>query len=285
MQIKPVFFLLFLVLTAGCGAQVKPVEAPSAETAQKVQSILDSIRCLQSPNDQLVGAALALLGTPYVAQTLEGNAEESLVVNVDELDCMTLVENCLALSRAAQGKADYDAFARQLERIRYRAGRLDGYTSRLHYTTDWIYDNVEMGIVEDVTKELGGKRFEVQVGFMSAHPDRYPALKNHPEDVKVMAGIEQAINSRTSYYYIPKEKINEKKELIRSGDIIGFATRIPGLDISHLGIAYWQSGRLSFIHASTKAMKVIINPEPVSDYCRGISTCTGIVVIRAISSH
>jgi hypothetical protein len=277
--------MLFIVLLMlACGAQAPSKEAPAVEEAmRKVSGILASIRGMDAPGERMVGAALALLGTPYVAQTLEGGAEESLVVNLDALDCMTLVENCLALSRAArQGAADEAAFVRQLQAIRYRAGVIDGYPSRLHYTTDWIFDNAAMGIVEDVTQALGGEPFRVQVGFMSAHPERYPALKAHPDDVKIMAGIEQAIYARDSYSYIPKEKIGERQGRIQNGDIVGFATRLPGLDISHLGIAYWQKGELRFIHASTQAMKVVVHPASIGDYCNRISTCTGIVVLRAL---
>jgi cell wall-associated NlpC family hydrolase len=282
-----VFFLLFVPAFA-CSAQPQPKAAPGTqEDVRKVQTILDSIRSTASPNEQIVGAALALLGTPYVAQTLEGAAEEALVVNLGELDCMTFVENCLALSRAAQQPSPgYAAFVHQLQTIRYRAGIVDGYPSRLHYTTDWISDNTAMGIVEDLTQSLGGERFRVRVGFMSSHPDRYPALKNNPANTKAMAAVEQTINARNTYYYLPKEKINDHQSSILSGDIVGFTTRIAGLDLSHLGIAYWKEGELRFIHASTTAMQVIINPTSISDYCQSISTCTGIVVLRAIAlSH
>ncbi|MDR0865578.1 MAG: DUF1460 domain-containing protein [Candidatus Symbiothrix sp.] len=244
----------------------------------------DTVQSNYSPDELMLKAAFFLLKTPYVAQTLEGNAEEELVVNLHELDCMTFVENCLALSRAAQYPfPDSDYFVRQLKYIRYRSGIIHGYTSRLHYTTDWIADNVGKGTIEDITYALGGKRFQPHLGFMSSHPDLYPGLSENSQDVEVMISIERAINQRNTYYYIPQNEINDKQALIKSGDIICFTTNLPGLDISHLGIACWNKGQLSFIHASSKYKKVIINPESLADYCGTIKGNTGIMVLRPLS--
>ncbi|GHV57457.1 xylanase [Bacteroidia bacterium] len=271
---------LALILLLVC-AQAQQKEIHLTEDTRIVRHYFDSVKGIASPNELIVKAALSLLNTPYVAQTLEGNKKEELVINLMELDCMTLVENCLALSRAAQyPNPDYEDFVRQLQFIRYRVGIMNGYTSRLHYTTDWITDNSGKGIIEDITGALGGKPFQPHVDFMSSHPERYPALKENPQDVEVMRNIEQTINQRDTYYYIPKNEIRNKQSLIQSGDIIGFTTSIPGLDISHVAIAYWNNGQLSFIHASTKQMKVIIHPESLIDYCNGIQTNTGIVVLR-----
>jgi hypothetical protein len=202
---------------------------------------------------------------------------------LQELDCLTFVEYCLALSRSAQyDSPDYEYFTRELRKIRYRNGVIQGYTSRLHYTSDWIFDNNGKGILEDISYALGGKRFKTDVYYMSTHPDAYPALKRNPQDVDKMAEIEKQINQRNSYYYIPRDAINEKASQIKSGDIICFVTSMAGLDISHLGIAYWNKGQLTFIHASSKAKKVIVNPESISDYCLRIASNTGIIVLRAL---
>ncbi|MDR2806352.1 MAG: DUF1460 domain-containing protein [Dysgonamonadaceae bacterium] len=273
--------ILWLAILSAINIHAQQIDKQKAENTQILRKYINSVKGLTSPNELIVKAALSLLNTPYVAQTLEGNREEALVINLQELDCMTLVDNCLALSRTAQSpQPDYDNFVRQLKSIRYRGGILNGYTSRLHYTTDWITDNAGRGIIEDITYALGGKRFRTNLYFMSSHPERYPALKDNPQDVAVMQGIEQTVNQRTTYHYLPKNEIRNKQSLIKSGDIIGFVTSLPGLDISHVAIAYWDKGQLTFIHASTKQMKVIINPESLMDYCIGIPSNTGIVVLR-----
>jgi cell wall-associated NlpC family hydrolase len=284
---KTIQLIILFILLSATGLSAQAIDTNLAKEEQVVRSYFNSVRPVAgdsvhfSSNELMVKTAFFLLNTPYVAGTLEGNREEELVINLQGLDCMTFVENCLALSRAAQlPYPDYEQFVRQLKEIRYREGVVNGYTSRLHYTTDWITDNVGKGTIEDITYALGGKKFQPHVGFMSAHPDRYPALQENPQDVEVMASIENTINQRTTYYYIPRNEIREKQSLIKNGDIICFTTSLSGLDISHLGIAYWDKGQLSFIHASTKYKKVIVNPESLADYCGMIKTNTGIMVLR-----
>jgi hypothetical protein len=284
LKISRLILLFFLLsLSSHCGRGQEKESIDEAIVLKYFNSFPAEGKENLSPNERIVKAALFFLDTPYVAATLEGNDEEKLVVNLRELDCMTFVENCLALSRATQYPvSDYDYFVRELRKIRYRGGIIRGYTSRLHYTTDWMYDNAEKGELEDITYALGGKKFRVNVNYMSSHPEAYPALKENPEETEAIAQIENVINRRNSYYYIPCNEIREKESLIKSGDIIGFTTKLPGLDISHLGIAYRNKGQLTFIHASSGAKKVIINPESISDYCLINKNNTGIVVLRQL---
>jgi len=232
----------------------------------------------------IIAAAKYFLGTPYVGYTLEVGSNEDLVVNLRELDCMTFVETCLALARTLQTcpKPSFEAFEKELTRIRYRGGIIDGYTSRLHYSTDWIYDNGKKGVIRDVSGEIGGKEFIPAVGFMSQNPDKYKRLKNDAKATAKMAEYEKSINARKTYHYIPKDEVDARKSLIKSGDIIGFTTSIKGLDISHLAIACWDVDMLTFIHASSTAKKVIINPVSLADYCKAVKTNTGIMVVRAL---
>jgi len=176
-----------------------------------------------------------------------------------------------------------DSFEHELRLIRYRGGALNDYTSRLHYTTDWIFDNVKKSTVEDITYALGGQKFKPNVSFMSGNYMKYKHLKDDPETVKEIGAIESEINKRGSYYFLPKQSIEAHQSLIRSGDIICFTTSVPGLDISHLGIAYRNKGQLTFIHASSTAKKVIINPESLVDYCNKINSNTGIIVLHPLS--
>ena len=250
-----------------------------------VEQYFNSLRWSEekTPNELIVQAALSFLDTPYIANTLEVNEEEQLIVNLSELDCMTFVENCIALSRAVQHPApDYEHFVRELKKIRYRDGIINGYTSRLHYTTDWINNNIEKNTIEDITYALGGKKFKPNVSYMSTNPNLYPALRKNRQDVETMVEIEKRINQRSNYFFIPRSEISKKATLIKSGDIICFTTQLPGLDISHIGIAYWNKKQLSFIHASTKAKKVIINPESIADYCQLNKNNTGIIILKTL---
>ena len=270
------FLISIAFVCTGAFAQTNPDRTIVEKYLQSAtKSAIDS---------EMVQAALFFLGTPYVTGTLEHSANEELVVDLRELDCMTLVENCLALSRTLQLLSpDYEAFEQQLRQIRYRNGAINGYVSRLHYTTDWIFDNSGKGIVEDVTYALGGRKYKVNVNYMSENYQKYPRLAADSEAVRQIVLVEQAINARNNYYYIPKEEIAQRQSQIKNGDIICFTTAISGLDISHFSIAYWDKNQLTFIHASSKAKKVIINSESLIDYCNSIKTCTGIMVLRPMN--
>ena len=219
------------------------------------------------------------LGVPYVGKTLEYEPER-LIVNLREMDCMTFVENVLALAEAsASGTPSWQTYLEKLQQIRYRDGKIEDYTSRLHYTSDWIYENEKKGLIADISKEIGGVPLAMDVSFVSTHPESYMQLQSHPEYIAVMAKKEKEINSR-QYYYIPKEEIDKREAQIRTGDIVCFVTSIKGLDISHVGIVHKEGDKMTFIHASRGKKRVIINEESLQDYVLGIKKSKGIMVLR-----
>lgn len=219
------------------------------------------------------------LGVPYVGKTLEYEPER-LIVNLREMDCMTFVENVFALAEAsASGTPSWQTYLEKLQQIRYRDGKIEDYTSRLHYTSDWIYENEKKGLIADITKEIGGVPLAMDVSFVSTHPESYMQLQSHPEYIAVMAKKEKEINSR-QYYYIPKEEIDKQEAQIRTGDIVCFVTSIKGLDISHVGIVHKEGDKMTFIHASSGKKRVIINEESLQDYVLGIKKSKGIMVLR-----
>ena len=122
---------------------------------------------------------VTFVGTAYVPRTLEVEGPERLAINLRELDCVTFVENVLALGRfvhlhdpsmlddEARLRAEY---RRLLTGIRYRGGKLEGYPSRLHYFSEWIADNEARGLVRDISRELGGMADDTPIDFMSTHP-------------------------------------------------------------------------------------------------------------------
>lgn len=234
------------------------------------------------PNSQaelLVETALFFLNTPYVGKTLEQEPER-LVVNLRELDCMTFVENVLALSETYySADRSWSVYMNNLRKIRYRNGVIVDYTSRLHYTTDWIYENEKRGAVKDITYSIGGKQSNINVSYISTHPENYEQLKNNPSLIQVMAEKESEINSR-KHFYIPKDEIDNYAGYIYSGDIVCFVTSIKGLDISHVGIIYKTNVGMTFIHASSVQKMVIVNKESLRDYMSRIKNNIGIIVVR-----
>ena len=221
------------------------------------------------------------MGTPYVGNTLDRTIEEYLVVNLRELDCTTFAENCLAIARTIKsGKPTFESFTTELEKIRYRNGQLNGYASRLHYFGEWITNNSEKGIIEDMSAKIGGAKCPVVLNFMSTHPDSYSQLKANPALIKEIKQIEIQVSAK-SFFFIPKEKIADHENQIMDGDIVALVTKIPGMDVLHVGILFKKDGRVFLLHASLSGGKVETTKVPLADYLKNSKNTTGIFVVRA----
>ncbi len=229
----------------------------------------------------LLEIALDFRTTPYVDKTLDHNNSEQLVVNLREFDCTTFVESSLAIALTIKKpNPSFANYLAQLERIRYRYGILNGYESRLHYFSEWIIDNQQKGIVEDVTAKIGGVIHPMNINFMGSHPNSYAQLSANPGLINPIKEVEKKLSS-SKFFFIPKEQLSSHLSEILDGDIIALTTRIAGLDVSHLGIAYKQNGSVWFLNASSLLGSVSITPKPLIGYLNDSKNCNGIFVIRA----
>ena len=266
----------------------KPVKwrTSRAEPIKTNESVFDDIiktAKTHSWETYSIGALMGLIaqkfyGTPYVAGTLDINdMQESCVVNFLELDCVTFYETVLTLARIIKkGKTSIDDYIQELTFIRYRKGHLDDYTSRLHYTSDWIFDNVKKDVVDDITSIIGGEPIKYDVFFMSENSELYPTLRKIPKMIAEIESYEDSIGKRT-YYYIPNDKVASLSDRIQTGDIICIVTNKQGLDYSHTGLAVVENGAVRFCHASSKAKKVLLDVT-IDQYLEGNSSSKGISV-------
>ena len=230
-----------------------------------------------------------LVGTPYVAATLEINKTEELIVNLRQLDCTTFVETAVALAMTTrQGSTRFDDYCRNLEKIRYRNGRLNGYASRNHYFTQWISSNEQLGIVSE--RQSSQPPFTavqtIDLHYMSLHPQLYPMLKNDKEAQALIRKFEQQEQGR-KFRYIPHNQLNQQRQsplgIIRDGDILAIVTKKDGLDTSHIGFAQWDSkGQLHLLNASQIHKRVILEPMTLYQYMGKHPTQLGVRVISVI---
>ena len=223
------------------------------------------------------------IGTEYKAAALEREGEETLIVNLKGLDCTTFLENSIVFARLIKkNNTSFNDYLNELKFIRYRNGVINGYPSRLHYFSDWIFDNVQKNIVKDITKELGGIPIKFTVNFMSEHPLLYLHLKENPDFIPIIKSQEDSITRRI-YFYIPKENVALVEAKLHDGDLIAFTTGIKGLDIGHVGIAIRENdGRIYILHAPQAGTKVHITKEPLSEYIMNVKKHSGIIVLRAV---
>jgi hypothetical protein len=232
-----------------------------------------------SPDQLIIEIGKFFLGAPYAAGTLETKKPEHLVVNLREYDCVTFVENVIALARILKShQKSFKAFRGFLKKIRYRQGRLQGYPSRLHYFSDWIHDNHKKGIVRDVTVEIGGKSFRKTMTFMTTHPELY-LLLNKATDLRRMKSVERSISER-SLSFIPKKVLRRLEEGIRDGDLIAITTNTEGLDVQHVGLAVRVKNRIHLLHASSQERKVVLSKKTLYRHLMRSNVCSGIMVAR-----
>ncbi len=230
----------------------------------------------------IVRVGETFLGTPYVANVLEAPGSEHLVVNMRGLDCVTFYENSLVIARCLKkNKTTFEDYKRELEWIRYRGGKLDGYTSRLHYTSDYFYDDAKRGIFKLMAKELGGVPYVKTLNFMSTHPEHYRQIRESEKVLKKIKELEVEISARRPYY-IPKEHVAEISDKLQDGDILGITTDVEGIDTSHTGMCIRKNGELHFMHAPLAGKSVQISEKVLAGYLEGNKRQTGIMVARPL---
>ena len=247
--------------------------------AEKVMASLEQ----GSTAEMTLDAAKRMLGTPYVGGLLDGGEDEEFRLPLEKTDCIIFVETCLNLARTAKEhgrEADFGKFASGVRQMRYRGGIIDGYASRIHYTTEWIRQGERLGILKDVTLESGGRNYDHPVSFMSSHPDSYPHIND--DNIHSIKEAEDTLNS-IPYTYIQTSDLPGAEKNIRDGDIICFVSKLAGLDISHVAIACLHDGKAGFIHASTTAGKVIVDDRSISEYVRSRpKSLAGIKIVRPL---
>jgi hypothetical protein len=220
------------------------------------------------------------IGTPYVPGLLDRNSTETLVISLDGFDCVLFVETVLAIARGvALQDYSYPTFTRNLERQRYRDGLLDDYCSRLHYFSDWIFDNQNRYLVKNITPSLGGLPLPKTLNFMSKNRASYPQL-SRDTNYQCILDVENHLKQQ-AIAYIPQDRIHQVYDRLQPGDIIATATDIDGLDVTHTGLVYrFEDGAIGFIHASP-AGRVTISRD-LQAYVRSVDGQIGIIVARPL---
>lgn len=218
------------------------------------------------------------LGAAYKAGLLDESNKETLIINLAQFDCVLFVETVLAMARGV-AMQDYSpqSFVNHVKDQRYRNAELNGYCSRLHYFSEWILDNEKRGNVRNITANLGGYGVNKPLNFMSQHRQSYPQLINNEAEYKCVMKMENNLKS-LKFNYIPTNQIHRIYNQLQPGDIIGIATAIQGLDVTHTGLVYKTGNDVGLIHASPNGV-VKISPD-LETFVSLVKDSTGIIVAR-----
>jgi hypothetical protein len=232
----------------------------------------------------------ALVGTRYKSFTLEiDNRIEAPSVNFNGMDCWTFYEISLAFARMLNEPEENwtpEQMLHYIEVDRYRGGQCTGeYLSRLHYLEDWLADNDRRGLVEDLTRSLGGSSVPHSAREMTVGWRHYRYLAHNRSLLGPLQQMEARVSSRP-LYQIPKSRVAGIEGRLRSGDIIGIISRDgPGrYSTSHVGLALRAAdGSLHFMHASSPRNygRVVID-STLSSYLNRYRSDSGILVARPL---
>lgn len=290
---KHLFFIMTLLLLACSGSKPAQQVAQAATMSQMrfhcdsdttlINDLLAKGRQsgLSDANALVEFYARQLLGTPYVAHTLEGD-HEMLTINIHELDCLTFIENLYALTRTTQaGRYSWRDVAANIENVRYRGGQMGDYSTRIHYISEWIIDNHMRGNLVEVTPDIPHADYMVKnIDYMTHHTSSYRSLKDDSVMVEKIRSHELR-NHR--FPYLKRSWLNDKavKAALRSGDFVSLVTRAEGLDVSHNGIIVIDdAGDPYLLDASMSGGKVMLEPKPLYKFLERSKNNIGIRVFR-----
>jgi Protein of unknown function (DUF1460) len=193
------------------------------------------------------------LDRPYIAAPLRGGPglPETLSANLDGFDCVTYIETVLALALSNST----EEFADVLRNIRYEGGEVD-WLRRNHYMTGWVEKNEASGIVTNITEGAGTKK--------------------KTRLLNVVPGLEPA---EVSFRCFPKNSLARARGLMRTGDLILFASTKKELDVFHTGVLVVNGDEVSLRHATRAAGKVI--EEPLTRFLKN-NGMSGFILIRPV---
>lgn len=276
---KSLFTLLFIVASTLQAQEI--LYTPGDSTF--ITGLLQKYNAAKMSGGSLMLAiAGEFTGNKYIAGTLEQGSNEPLVINTQELDCTTFVEQVVAIyATVNEGKEVFRDMCTNLQRIRYRGGIRSGYASRLHYISQWIADSAKQHIIHEIDYGPVGRTLPIDLHYMSTHTASYKQLQGNSTLVNEIAKWERAMHGIEAAYIPKQELLRTANELpVYDGDIIALTTNIKGLDVTHIGFAFWENGKLHMLHASSAAGKVIKDHKNLYEYQKNKKNQTGIRVFR-----
>lgn len=242
------------------------------QTWQSVQEYNESLKVLNAilkkhkqdaglPLDQLLPkVGLSLSDRPVRHGMTYLNQIEQPVFFLTHFDPFSLVDNTVALALTVKyGPQSLDGFMSWLEKVRYRDGRCNGYASRLHYFSDWIYDLDRRGLLSEMTKIWGGVEDKSKVCKVT---DCQPPSSTEDSLVTAMRPVEEAISKRKTYF-LPFPVAKSHLDSLKTGDIVGFTSFHHGLDVINAGIVIRKEDGPYLLFTKPEIQKVSVSFAPI----------------------
>ena len=258
----PLSFSLLSLLT-GAGAH-HPLATLAADPGGADAFLRQLAAGAPSLAERLERLSAAFVGAPYLDSPLgeDAGVDADPRMRLDAVDCLTLVEQAIALSFAS---GELGRAFTLLQALRY-SGSQYRFEERLHLMmSQWIPTQARRGIVRDITRQVGGSA----VRLASAHLDaaRFSARRI----AKDLALPASALPSGDfSLPVIPLERLAEVQDKIPPATILSLVRKdrpwAPDL-VTHVGLLFpagvpEKRGAPILRHASRLAKRVIDQPLP-----------------------
>ena len=234
--------LLGAVVAAPYGTQPDAVDAYLADLARENLTYPERVAVV----------ARDAVGTEYrdgpLGEGPGGTYDSDPLIDLTCADCVTYVEQCLALAASANYKEATD----KLQQIRYAGGAVDFATRNHFMVADWLAENAwcveqtkALGVpVAQVTRTISKRDFFQRV--------KAPGLGNDVADRDVTVN------------YIPVAQAGGAAAAIKQPSLIVFIGKIDWLFALHCGLFLPDENGGLLYHASSKAGAV--TPVKLADY-------------------
>jgi len=212
-----------------------------------------AIRQLASelPPERLLQVSERFLATPYAPSPLgEGQGKDAdPLIRFDAVDCLTFVEETLAIS-----------FAHELKEVEptligLRYAKEVAFDDRNHLMeAQWLPHNLAKGLVRDVTRQYGGDSTEV------VHKTLTPTTWASRSSRALGLSPNREPLGTFDLPIIPLERVRAVAKRIPSGTILAVVREDRAYKptrISHVGFVLHRGQRTYLRHATLRAAKVV----------------------------
>ena len=247
---------LFLAQTSAA-----PVPAPltaggwAAMSVEQRAALLRAAE-LEAPLAQrLARVSERFIGTPYVASPLGegGGVDPDPTFRTDAVDCLTFVEQTLALGLAR----DEQEVAPLLERIRYASAPV--YEDRNHLMeAQWLPNNTRKGFLVDVTRRYAGED-TVQV-----QKTLTPRTWTSRSSQELALPRERQVTGSFSLNMIPLDKVMAHARKLPTGTILVVLRDdlpLKATRITHLGFVVQKGKRTWLRHAARNGYFRVVDED------------------------
>lgn len=230
---------------------------PDSWTSLNEQERAELVGRLQtlSLHERVLLASERFLNTPYQVSPLgEGSGfDPDPLWRYDAVDCLTFVEQTLALSLSA----NLQALPQWMAALRYDGAPV--YEERNHLMeAQWLPNNQRKGFLVDVTRSYGGADTQRAVKTLS------PASWSSSSSRALQLSQEHQLQGRFTLDMIPLERVMRHAPSLPSGTILVVMREerpFKATRITHLGFVV-QKGKRTFLrHASRNPFARVVDED------------------------